>query len=314
MPTPAIEVRTLSHAFGPREVLHQVTFEVQGGEIFGLLGPNGAGKTTTIRLLNGLYTPKSGEITVLGLDPAREGGQVRRISGVLTETPALYERMNARENLEFHGGLCGLHGSALQQRIAELLHFFELSERASELTGKYSKGMKQRLALARAVLARPRVLYLDEPTSSLDPESALQVRELIDELARREGSAVLLCTHRLEDAQRLCDRVAILREGKVLAQGSLEELKALYNPGTVVTVGFAAPPARDVLEGLGGETPPSAEEVLDWTFCLPDGEAIPMLVANLVRRGAQILSVVPQQANLEDIYFRLQNAAEGENQ
>ena len=138
----AIQVENLSHSFGPRQVINDLTFSVRRGEVFGLLGPNGAGKTTSVRLLNGLYRPSTGSIRVLGLDPVKEGKEVRQRSGVLTETPALYERLSARENLEFFGTLAGMKPADLKQRMGELLAFFELEKRANDKVGAYSKGMK----------------------------------------------------------------------------------------------------------------------------------------------------------------------------
>jgi ABC-2 type transport system ATP-binding protein len=307
---PAIQATQIVHAFGPRKAVDGMSFTVNRGEVFALLGPNGAGKTTTVRLLNGLYTPTAGEIRVLGLDPARQGQAVRARSGVLTETPALYERLTARQNLEFFGTLAGMQPADLKQRIAELLAFFELEARANDRVGKYSKGMKQRLALARAILARPEMVYLDEPTSGLDPESALQVRELIQSLRQHNGHTVFLCTHHLVEAERLCDRVAIMNSGRILASGSLEDLNRAYNPGLWVSIAFFAPPPRlySAAELPGALALEPGERGL--SVQLREEAAVPALVSALVQSGAQILSVQPRTASLEDIYFKLQNQAE----
>ncbi len=309
MTQPTVVVENLRHAFGEHVVLQDVSFTVQAGEIFGLLGPNGAGKTTTIRLLNGLYEPRAGHMRVLGLDPAQNGSQVRAQCGVLTETPALYEVMTARENLAFFGGLAGLSKAELHARINETLTFFELAGRADDKVAKYSKGMKQRLALARAVLAHPRVLYLDEPTSSLDPESALQVRDLIESLARKEGCSVFLCTHHLADAQRLCDQMAILRQGHILDQGSLEQLNQRHNPGVTVRVELDGPynPAL-IPPGAGLTTKTVSATTIE--LHLKDESSIPDLVTALVQNGARIRAIQPLRASLEDIYFRLQGSNE----
>jgi ABC-2 type transport system ATP-binding protein len=305
----AIQAANIVHAFGSRKAVDGMTFNVRRGEVFALLGPNGAGKTTTVRLLNGLYTPQSGQIRVLGLDPVAQGQAVRRRSGVLTETPALYERLTARQNLEFFGDLAGMQPADLRGRISELLAFFELEGRADDRVGKYSKGMKQRLALARALLARPELVYLDEPTSGLDPESALQVRELIQSLRQQDGHTVFLCTHHLAEAERLCDRVAILNKGRILASGSLEELNRAYNPGLWVEIGLYAPLERPLAADLPGVL---AVEAHDNAYRVQVAEeaAVPGLVSTLVQAGAQILRVQPHTASLEDIYFKLQNLAE----
>ena len=237
----AIVIEHLSHRFNSRYALKDLSYEVRQGEIFALLGPNGAGKTTTIRLVNGLYTPTSGRINVLGMDSVRQGSQIRQQTGVLTETSALYERLSARENLLFFGRLYGVPESLLLKRTDEILQFFGLKNRESERAGAYSKGMKQRLALARAFLTHPRILFLDEPTSSLDPESTQQVHELIESLCRQEENTVFLCTHRLEEAERLADRVAILNSGRLLALGSLPELTQQFNHGLWIEVDLLQP-------------------------------------------------------------------------
>ena len=167
--TPVIEADNLQRTFGGHPAVDGLSFQVEPGEVFGLLGPNGAGKTTTVRLLNGILPPSGGTARVFGLDPVAHGEQVRRQTGVLTETPSLYERLSAYDNLEFFGTLQEIPAAALRQRVDEMLEFFELSPRARDKVGTFSKGMKQRLALARALIHRPPLLFLDEPTSCLDP-------------------------------------------------------------------------------------------------------------------------------------------------
>jgi ABC-2 type transport system ATP-binding protein len=304
-----ISVSGLTHRFGEREALNGVSFNVRPGEVFALLGPNGAGKTTTIRLLNGLYTPSVGNISVLGLDPAGKGSEIRKRTGVLTETNALYERLTARENLHFFGALYGLPESVLLKRIDENLSFFALQTRADDRVGTFSKGMKQRLALARALLTQPEILFLDEPTSSLDPESALQVHELIQSIRRNDGHTVFLCTHRLDEAERLADRVAILNNGRLLDVGTIKELKQRLNPGRWVEIRLAkvlaTKTSKDLFAGLikveqkGERIRAQVREEAD----------IPVLVSKLVTAGAQIISVEPQKISLEEIYFKVQNKA-----
>jgi len=310
--TTAITVSNLVHSFGSRRAVDGLTFEVNRGEVFGLLGPNGAGKTTTVRLLNGLYHPDSGAVSVLGLDPARDGKAVRTRAGVLTETPALYERLTAYQNLAFFGNLADMQPADLKSRIQELLAFFGLENRAQEKVGAYSKGMKQRLALARALLTRPEVVFLDEPTSGLDPESALQVRELIDTIRRRDGHTVFLCTHMLSEAERLCDRVAILNSGRLLALGTLADLSRRLEPGLRVEVGLLQPLAtRFDLAALPGITQVS----FDGTgihFQAQEEDCIPAVVAALVQSGAQIVRLQPETASLEDVYFKLQQQSRDE--
>jgi len=221
---PVIEVNDLQRTFGSQKAVDGLTFRVEPGEVFGLLGPNGAGKTTTVRLLNGLLPPSAGSARVFGFDPVLDGPSIRQRTGVLTETPALYERLSARENLEFFATLQNLSQPDLDRRVDDMLSFFELASRASDKVETYSKGMKQRLALARALVHQPPLLFLDEPTSGLDPEAAQQVDDLIADLGRTDGQTVVLATHNLLEAQRLCDRVAIMNHGRILALGSLKDL------------------------------------------------------------------------------------------
>lgn len=305
----SIKVNSLSHRFGDRYALRDISYEVKAGEVFALLGPNGAGKTTTIRLLNGLYRSTAGQISVLGMDPADHGLQIRQQTGVLTETNALYERLTARENLHFFGTLYGLPESVLLKRTEEILQYFGLEARANDRVGTYSKGMKQRLSLARAFFSHPRILFLDEPTSSLDPESALQVHEMINNIRQQDGHTVFLCTHHLDEAQKLADRVAILNSGRLLAIGSVAELNAQFNPGLWVEVELlGAQPSGLNLAVLPGVI--KVEQVEQKTrIQVTEESVIPNLVNELVRNKAAVLSIQPHKSSLEEIYFKLQDEA-----
>lgn len=310
---PVISIDHLTHRFGQREAVRDLSLHVQPGEVVGLLGPNGAGKTTTVRLLNGLYQPSGGSMRVLGLDPVTQGHEVRRLSGVLTETPALYERLTAYQNLEFFGTLAGMKSGELRVRMDELLGYFGLILRAKERVGTFSKGMKQRLALARALLCRPQVLFLDEPTSGLDPEAAAQVRELILSIRQQEAGTVFVCTHHLEEAQRLCDRLAVMNRGHLLAFGSLEDLRREVAPGLWLQVELWQPLPAEVaaqLAAFSGVMNLQADGVKSLSFQVREEQVVPALVTFMVERGAQLLSVEPKQVSLEDIYFRLQKQSE----
>ncbi len=305
--TAIIEVNEIQRAFGDNRAVDGITFSVAPGEVFGLLGPNGAGKTTTVRLLNGLLPPSGGQARVFGLDPATQGGLVRQKTGVLTETPALYERLSARDNLSFFGTLTGLPEPNLSRRVDEMLAFFGLTGRANDKVETFSKGMKQRLALARALIHEPPLLFLDEPTSGLDPEAAQQVNDLIASLAHG-GQTIVLATHNLTEAQRLCDRVAILNRGRVLALGSLRELARQLWPVTWVDFHFYIPvdDAAGLLTDMGG-----VMQALGSGGALAvqvaGEEVIPQVVRRLAERGIPILRVNPRDYTMEDIYFALQN-------
>ncbi len=303
-----VEVNGLERIFGQNRAVDGMTFHVKQGEVFGLLGPNGAGKTTTVRLLNGILPPSGGTARVFGLDPLMDGQRIREQTGVLTESPSLYERLSARENLEFFGTLAGIPAEKLSQRVLDILEFFGLQDRVNDKVETYSKGMKQRLALARALIHEPPFLFLDEPTSGLDPEAAQQVNELIASLSQRSGQTILLATHNLLEAQRLCDRVAVMNKGRILAMGSLKELTRKLWPVTWVDITFWETPAETVTETLKtlrgviqitsqGKTMQAQVE---------NEEVIPQVVQHLTGQGASILRVNPRDYTLEDIYFSLQ--------
>lgn len=222
----AIITEGLSKHFKENRAVNELSFAVQEGEVFGFLGHNGAGKTTTTRLLNGVLEPTNGKCTVLGLSPTTQGELLRQKTGILTETPALDERLNAVDNLMLFADLYGVPRADMKKRVLDMLAQFDLADRATEKVGGYSKGMKQRLAIARAFLHRPRLIFLDEPTSSLDPISSRGVHDLIRHISQNEGATVFLCTHNLTEAQRLCHRVAVLEKGRLVAIGTPSELGA----------------------------------------------------------------------------------------
>jgi len=314
MSTSVIQTSTLTRRFGEMNAVDQLTLEVQAGEIFGFLGHNGAGKTTTVRLLNGVLEPTSGGSHVLGLDPQAEGPALRAKTGVLTETPSLDERLTARDNLSIYADLYNFPRADVHDRVEALLSEFELADRADEKVGGYSKGMKQRLALARALLHKPELLFLDEPTSSLDPVAARHVHILVENLARREGCTVFLCTHNLVEAQRLCDRVAVMEYGRLVALGTPSDLTRQYVKR--LDVDLELDPlqmelALQILQGLPDlvvGAPKQEKDVL--TLTLSGREAIPELLSVLVRKGVHIYRLAPQEANLEEVYFALHGGTE----
>ena len=321
-----IEVTNLVHTFGDVHAINDISFSVEQGEIFALLGPNGAGKTTTVRLVNGLFPPSGGSIRILGLDPVKNGDQIRLQTGVLTETPALYERLTAWQNIEFFGTLAGMSDPQWQARGQELLKFFELDKRSQEKVSTFSKGMKQRLALARALLSNPPVLFLDEPTSGLDPEAAEQVHDLIQTIRTTHGQTVVLCTHNLIEAERLCDRVAILQSGHLLALGSLLDLRKTYGNGVWVEVDLLQPinpnlqASMRTLPGVLNVAMKQLEQSMkgaghngsaSFSVQVQNTAIIPDLAVHLVHQGARLAALRPQEISLEDVYFKLQNQAKG---
>jgi ABC-2 type transport system ATP-binding protein len=315
MNTHVITINDLTRCFNGTKAVDQLSLEVHAGEIFGFLGHNGAGKTTTVRMLNGVIEPTGGKMRVLGLDPQVEGTALRTRTGVLTETPSLDERLTAWDNLSIYAELYGMPKQAVRPRIQELLTEFELADRAQERAGSYSKGMKQRLALARAMLHKPELLFLDEPTSGLDPVAAHHVNVLIERLARREGCTVFLCTHNLVEAQKLCDRVAILEHGQMVALGTPTELTRQYVRRLDVEMEVAEeqiPIALSVLRSLPdlvlGE-PAQPNDALVVTINKHD--SIPKVLSCLVQNHVRVYRMAAQEANLEQVYFTLHEEKEG---
>jgi ABC-2 type transport system ATP-binding protein len=316
MNTKVITIDKLTRQFKETIAVDQLSLEVHAGEIFGFLGHNGAGKTTTVRLLNGVIEPTSGDMRVLGLDPQVDGPKLRARTGVLTETPSLDERLTAWDILRIYADLYGVPKKAVKPRISELLAEFDLADRASEKVGGFSKGMKQRLALSRALLHKPELLFLDEATSGLDPVSAHHVNELIERMARREGCTVFMCTHNLVEAQRLCDRVAILEHGRLVALGTPAELTRQYVRRLDVEIEVAEEQtevALNVLRSmpqlvLGEPAKPNGVLVVT----VKQRESIPDVLASMVQNHVRVYRMAPQEANLEQVYFTLHEGQEGE--
>ena len=220
MKTAAIIVENLTRLFGNKTAVNDLSIEVEDGEVFGFLGHNGAGKTTTVRMLNGVLEAHGGSMHVLGMDPLTEGPALRARTGVLTEAAALELRLTARDNLLIYADLFGVPRDKVTTRVDELINFFQLSDATNQRAETFSTGMRQRLALARTLLHDPEVIFLDEPTNGLDPVAAHQVNELIANLAEEKGRTVFLCTHNLVEAQKLCDRVAVMEHGRLVAIGT----------------------------------------------------------------------------------------------
>jgi ABC-2 type transport system ATP-binding protein len=304
-----IELEGLSREFNGRVAVEGLTFGVEEGEIFGLLGPNGAGKTTTVRMLCSLIRPTRGRARVCGHDVVEEAERVREVVGLLPENPGLYGELSAYENLEFHARLHGLPEGRRRENIERLLRMLDLWERRNDPVATFSRGMQQKLAIVRALLHEPEVLFLDEPTASLSPEAAGVVRDFILEL-KREGRTIFLCTHNLYEAERLCDRVAILST-RLLALGSPGELKRRFgSPRTEVHLERVTEELVEAVRGLGfvrGVEVEGEKLVVE----LEDPETQnPSLVEALVRRGGRVRYVTPSPHALEETYLRLVRGSE----
>ena len=300
---PALEVAHLTKRFGGRVAVEDVSFTVDAGEVFGFLGPNGAGKTTTVRMLGTLIAPTSGSAVVAGLPLAHENGvEIRQRIAVMPESPGLYLRLTVTENLEFFAGLYGIREPGC---IRAALEAVGLQTRANDLCGDLSKGLRQRVGLARALLNDPVVLFLDEPTSGLDPLATRDVHDLIDGL-RERGVTVFLTTHRLAEAELLCDRVAILNT-TLRTMGRTDELRdQLFRKRLLVTTRSPLPDAATVFDGLPGVTGWEADGSTAYEIAVTATElAAPAVARALVAAGADILSLGEERHSLEDVYLEL---------
>ena len=301
---PALSAHNLTKGFGDRIAFQDVSFEIGYGEVFGFLGPNGAGKTTTVRTLGTLIAPTAGSATVAGLPLRPENGvQIRQRIAIMPEAPGLYHRLTVAENLECFAGLYALPDAP--QRIERALRAVNLVARANDLCGKLSKGLRQRVSLARALLNDADVLFLDEPTAGLDPVAAHEVHELINGL-RQRGVTIFLTTHRLEEAEHLCDRVALLNT-TLRALGRPDELRQQLFAKTLTIRTLAALPEPDQLfSGLAA--------VVGWRQDGPDTYALtvsdpvvaaPAVTRALVAAGADVLTIAESHHTLEDVYLEL---------
>src|SRR5208283_3899446 len=224
-----IEVKNLTKMFNDFVAVDNISFDVKKGEIFGLLGPNGAGKSTTLRVLSTLATPTKGTATIGGYDIVKDDTEVRKLIGIVSEKMIMYDRLTARENLWFFGSLFDIPNGVLKQRIDELLDLVQLTKWKNAQVGTFSTGMRQRMNVVRALLNMPRVLFLDEPTLGLDPASSVEIREFVKKLNRENGTTIIITTHTMVDADMLCDRIAIIDHGKVVALDTSTNLKRLIS-------------------------------------------------------------------------------------
>jgi len=308
----AISTTGLSRYFGSQVAVDSLDLEIHTGEVLALLGPNGAGKTTTVRLLNGVLTPDRGKATVLGLDPQVDGNEVRRRTGVLTETAGLDDRLTARENLEFTARMRGYKVCEAKLRVEEQMARFEMTSVADQRTAGFSTGQKKRLALARALLHDPEVLFLDEPTSGLDPAASRDVTDLIGSLARQHGRTVLLATHFLGEADRIADRMAILDHGRLLAIGRPDDLAAELWDGIPADIDLGGPATATDMSIVGRVEGVVRIDVCatGLTIAVRDREAMARVLAALNTAGTSVYGASMRRASLEDVYFALVGSAD----
>jgi ABC-2 type transport system ATP-binding protein len=301
-----IHTENLSKKFGDFLAVDQVNLEVKSGEVLALLGPNGAGKTTTLRMLTSVLRPSSGWARIAGFDVVRQAAQVRASVGILTEQHGLYSRMTADEYLDFFGQVFRMNATRRNERTDELLEQFGLTPDRRRKIGEYSKGMRQKLALARALYHNPPVLLMDEPTSAMDPESARLVRDAIHGL-RSANRAIIVCTHNLAEAEELADKIAIINHGRIIISGEVDALKTqlLGAPQYEIHLGIK-------LEGINGRLPEGARltgEGADWLRFQTDDplQTNPLVIQSFVDRQIPIIKLSEVPRSLEKVYLQAIN-------
>jgi ABC-2 type transport system ATP-binding protein len=297
-----IWMENLTKKFGENLAVEELSLEVKEGEVFGFLGPNGAGKTTTVRMLTSLIRPSSGRAVVNGFTVGQQDTQIRRSVGLLTETPGLYDNLTAEYNLRIYANLYEVKDAAGQ--VEKYLRMLGLWERRFELAATLSKGMKQKLAIARAMLHEPRILFLDEPTSALDPESARLVRDFIGEL-REEGRTIFLCTHNLDEADRACDRIAVFKTRLVVVDTPAQLRRQLFGRKVVFHLGGVDEKLVSLVSALPFvQEARSIDNRLVVTLDDPE-KRNPVIVRALVEAGAEVQFVGELRHSLEEVYLQL---------
>jgi len=306
----AISVQELQKSFGENHAVQGVSFDVEEGEIFSLLGPNGAGKTTTISMLSCLLRPDQGDAYILGHSIREDALGVKSVLGVVPQEIAVYEDLTARENLTFWGKMYGLRGAALHRRVDEVLEVIGLTDRARERVSKYSGGMKRRVNIGVALLHKPQVIYMDEPTVGIDPQSRRNILDSVVALKNR-GMTVLYTTHYMEESQELSDHIAIMDHGKMVACGTNEELVRLVGQQTRIDLSLNTEAARvmEAWKALDGVTSLSAEDGLITVLVDDSNVVLPRLFEVATRLSARITSVDIREPNLEAVFLHLTGRA-----
>ena len=322
--TPILEVDNLVKKYGDFEAVRGLSFCVNEGEVFGLLGPNGAGKTQTISMSTCLFPPTKGSIRIYGHDVVKEADQVKRLIGIVPQDLALYPTLNARDNLKFYGQMFGLKGADLKQRVETVLQYVAMTERANEAVKNYSGGMKRRINLAVGLINSPRLLFLDEPTVGVDPQSRNHIFESVERLNHEQGMSILYTSHYMEEVERLCHRVAIIDHGQIIAQDTPKNLVAMLGGG-IIHIGMlkADEDVRQAVEKLGevktATFMAAAEPAADEAAAAPSArktilkvearrqanDALVQVIQLFNERNVPMLSVETLEPNLETVFLHL---------
>ena len=295
--TKAVVANNLSKTYdNGTKAVNNLNLTLEQGEVFGFLGPNGSGKTTAVKLLSGILTPTEGSSEVLSMDPSKNPENLHQHCGVLTEHARMYDHLTGLQNLCFYGAIFGVSTSESIERAVSLLEQLELIDAKDKKLGEYSTGMRQRLSLARALIHRPKLLFLDEPTSALDPESILNVNQMIKNIAENEGTTIFLCTHQLRYAQEVCSSYGLIDEGVLLAAGDIDHLRSITYPGMTVCV---------ETDKFPNNLSPIKSEGYRYEINVDSEEEIPSIVKHIVSEGGNVYHVSSRKLSLEEIYFTL---------
>jgi ABC-2 type transport system ATP-binding protein len=304
-----IEVKSLTKMFNKFTAVDGISFDVKKGEIFGLLGPNGAGKSTTLRMLSTLARPTKGTAIIGGFDIAKDDNEVRKLIGIVSEKMIMYNRLTAKENLWFFGSLFNIPKDVLKKRIDDLLELVQLTKWKNAQVGTFSTGMRQRMNVVRALLNLPQVLFLDEPTLGLDPQSSVEIREFIKKLNRENGTTVVITTHMMVDADLLCDRIAIVDHGKIVALDTSANLKKTISGAdtTIISLEISnlSPELITALRELECVDAVTQENTLNLRIIVHGSEAFDSVIDKVRKMGGKISSMQNLQPSLEDVFLHI---------
>jgi len=304
-----IRVEHLKKKFGDFVAVSDVSFQVKRGEVFGLLGPNGAGKSTILRILSTLARPTGGNASIGGYDVVKQDTEVRKLVGIVSEKMIMYDRLTAKENLWFFGSLFDIPADTLNPRIDELLELVQLTKWKNSLVGTFSTGMRQRMNVVRALLNMPEVLFLDEPTLGLDPQSSVEIREFVKKLNRERGTTIIVTTHTMVDADMLCDRIGIIDHGKVVALDTSSNLKRLISGTNSIVLKMDIPNLSPALvEGirtLGNVNSVSQDNSTHLKIIASGDDAFDSVIDSVRKYGGKIASMENVQPTLEDVFLHL---------
>ena len=313
-----LEAKELVKKFGDQLAVNNISFTMQEGEVFGLLGPNGAGKSTTISMLTCLYPPNSGTMTIFGHDVVNDANEVKKLIGVVPQDIALYPTLNARENLSFFGEMYGLNGRDLKERIEMVINYVSMTERARDAIKTYSGGMKRRINLAAGLIHSPKILFLDEPTVGVDPQSRNHIFESVERLNKEQGMAILYTTHYMEEAERLCHRIAIVDRGQIIAMDTPKNLIGMLGGGIIhvgmaredeefckAVAGLSEVRSAAFIQQTGTEDGTSTKAVLKVEARQHANAALVQLIQLFNKKDVQILSLETLEPNLETVFLHL---------